>query len=227
MCPKHLVHYPRTLGSRGTDFAVQLRYNVRTFKSLRACLGECEKFIRQPQLLYTGNKIERFAWMLPREIWGNWILAAICSEGYEQEYRITTDPDGGDGVIWDPATSIGWRMEHVLIPPHRQGDNRTTEEKIIEAANKKQQKGGTQYAKGKVLVVLDESGTVERWRPTAVARALPANDFTETWMITPDEFVHRSVTYAATRLELMGAQAPIYKVYINSLFTRWRCRQIQ
>jgi hypothetical protein len=41
-------------------------------------------------------------------------------------------------------------MEHVLIPPHRQGDNRTTEEKIIEAANKKQQKGGTQYAKGKV-----------------------------------------------------------------------------
>jgi hypothetical protein len=41
---------------------VQLHYNVRTFKSLRACLGECEKFIRQPQILYTGNKIERFAW---------------------------------------------------------------------------------------------------------------------------------------------------------------------
>src|SRR6201995_3043860 len=88
--------------------AVQLKYNVRTFKSLRACLGECEKFIRQPQYLYTGNKIERFAWMLPREIWGNWILAAICSEGREQELQITTDPDGGDGVIWDPATTIGW-----------------------------------------------------------------------------------------------------------------------
>jgi hypothetical protein len=203
--------------------AVQLHYNVRTFKSLQACLGECEKFIRQPQYLYTGNKIERFAWMLPREIWGNWILAAIGSEGREQELRITTDPDGGDGVIWDPATTIGWRMEHVLIPPHRQSDNRTTDQKIIQAA----QKGGTQYAKGKVLVVLNESGTGERWHPTDVARALPANDFNETWVITPDEFVHRSVTYAATRLELTGGQAPIYKVYINSLFTQWRCRQIQ
>jgi hypothetical protein len=60
---------------RRRDNQVQLHYNVRTFKSLRACLGECEKFIRQPQVLYTGNKIERFAWMLPREIWGNWILA--------------------------------------------------------------------------------------------------------------------------------------------------------
>jgi hypothetical protein len=35
---------------------VQLTYKVKTFKSLRACLGECEKFIRQPQYLYTGEQ---------------------------------------------------------------------------------------------------------------------------------------------------------------------------
>jgi hypothetical protein len=204
-----------------------MKSDVRTFKSLKDCLGQCEPFIRDPRILYIGNKIERFAWMLPREIWGNWILAAICSEGREHEFRITTDPDGGDGVIWDPATEVGWRMEHILLPVSRPGDTRSTDQRIIDAANKKQTKGGAQYARGKTLVILNESSTGERWHPTVVAQNLPDNDFVETWVIGPDSFDHASVTYAATKLELDRGQAPVFKVHINSLFTRWRVEQIQ
>jgi hypothetical protein len=204
-----------------------MKSNVRMIKSLQIGLADMEKFIRHPQLLYTGDKIERFGWMLPREVWGNWILAAIASEGREQELRITTDPDGGDGVIWDPATEVGWRTEHILLPVSRPGDTRTNDQRIIDAANKKQTKGGAQYARGKILVILNESSTNEAWHPTAVARALPANDFIETWVIGPDSFEHASVTYAATKLDLGTGQAPIYKVHINSLFTRWRVVQVQ
>ena len=165
--------------------------------------------------------------MLPREIWGNWILSAICSEGREHELSITTDPDGGDGVIWDPATEVGWRMEHILLPVSHPADTRSTDQRIIDAANKKQTKGGAQYARGKTLVILNESSTGERWHPTVLAQNLPDNDFVETWVIGPDNFHHASVTYAATKLELDRDQAPVFKVHINSLFTRWRVEQIQ
>ena len=212
-----------------TEYGLQcsMKNRVTRFKSLKDCLGQSEQFIRNPQLLYTGGKIERFGWMLPREIWGNWVLAAICSEGREQELSIATDPDGGDGIIWDPDSEIGWRMEHILLPVSRPGDTRTTDQRIIDAANKKQTKGGAQYARGKTLVILNESATNECWHPTAVARALPANDFAETWVIGPDSFEHASVTYAATKLELDTGQTPVFKVHINSLFTSWRVVQIQ
>jgi hypothetical protein len=165
--------------------------------------------------------------MLPREIRGNWVLAAICSEGRDQDLSIVTDPDGGDGIIWDPDSEIGWRMEHILLPVSRPGDTRTTDQRIIDGANKKQTKGGAQYARGKILVILNESSTDERWHPTAVARALPANDFAETWVIGPDSFKRASATYAATKLEPGTGQAPVFKVHIKSLFTSWRVLQIQ
>ena len=126
-----------------------MKSNVTIIKSLQLGLADMEKFIRHPQLLYTAKKIERFGWMLPREVWGNWILTAIASEGREQELWITTDPDGGDGVIWDPATEVGWRTEHILLPVSRPGDVRSNDQRIIDAANKKQTKGGAQYARGK------------------------------------------------------------------------------
>ena len=81
-------------------------------------------------------------------------------------------------------------------------------------------------ARGKTLVILNESGTNERSHATAVARALPANDFTETWVIGPDSFEHASVTYAATKPELDTKQPPVFKVQINSLFTSRKVVQI-
>ena len=76
----------------------------------------------------------------------------------------------------------------------------------------------------------EESSAIEELRRRerhAVARALPVNDFAETWVIGPDSFEHGSVTYAATKLELDTGQAPVFKVHINSLFTSWRVVQMQ
>ena len=47
-------------------------------------------------------------------------------------------------------------MEHIIVPPAWPGDPVSTEERIRDQVQKKQDKGGAQYARGKTLLVFNE-----------------------------------------------------------------------
>jgi len=209
-----------------------MKANVTRFRTLALGLVQMKQFVTAPKLLWTGAPIERFGGLRPREIWGNWLIAAVCSVGREQELSLVTDPDGpngSDGIIWDPATEVGWHMEHIMLPVSREGDTRSNDERIIDAVNKKQGKGQAAYAKGKILVILNESATNERWHPTAVARNIPKNDFDDIWVVGLHSYVDGAWTFGVTQLSLNAetGQAPIFHVRINSEFTAWAVTQVQ
>jgi len=209
-----------------------MRAKVTRFKTLERALGQLKQFVTEPQFLWTGTPIERFGGLRPREIWGNWLIAAVCSIGREQELSVVTDPDGsngGDGIIWDPVTEVGWRMEHIMLPVSRQGDTRSSDERIIDAVNKKQDKGRASYAKGKILIILNESATNEHWHPTAVARNLPKNDFDDIWVVGLHSYADGEWTFGAAQLSLNAetGQASVFHVRINSEFTAWAVTKVQ
>lgn len=120
-------------------------------------------------------------------------------------------------------------MEHIMLPVARQGDTRSNDARIIDAVNKKQDRGQAAYATGKILVILNESATNERWHPTAVARGLPKNDFDDIWVLGLQSYVDGEWTFGATQLSLKAetGQAPVFHVRIKSEFTAWTITQIQ
>ncbi|MGH2508098.1 MAG: hypothetical protein ACRDHZ_11940, partial [Ktedonobacteraceae bacterium] len=98
-----------------------------------------------------------------------------------------------------------------------------------DAINKKQDKGRASYAKGKILIILNESATNEHWHPTAVARNLPKNDFDDIWVIGLHSYADGEWTFGAAQLSVNAetGQAPVFQVRINSEFTAWAVTKVQ
>jgi hypothetical protein len=64
----------------------------------------------------------------------------------------TSDPFGGDGIIYDTLTGETGPTEHVLVPSLSGPNAASVEEQILNAIGKKHSKGGAAYASGKYLL---------------------------------------------------------------------------
>jgi len=54
-----------------------MKYKVTKFKSLKVALKELEQFIRDGAHVLRGKPLKRFGGSRPRELLGNWLLAAV------------------------------------------------------------------------------------------------------------------------------------------------------
>ena len=70
-----------------------MKIRVTKFKSLKVALKELQRFISDAAPLLRGKPLERFGHARPRELLGNWLLAAVANaETGSVDYTFTSDP---------------------------------------------------------------------------------------------------------------------------------------
>jgi hypothetical protein len=205
-----------------------MKHQTTRFKSLQLALKELEPFIRNGEHLQTGKPFRSFG-LRSRELLANWLLCvAVNSLHQPDRFTFTSDPLGGDGIIYDNVTSEAWPTEHVLVP-NLPGTNATsTETLILNAIRKKHAKGGNAYASGKTLVVFLNSGGGQ-WYPNRVAKHLPAPlHFEAVWVVALQTVEQTGeYLYAVTRLDMTRGTAPVWRVRITKDFDAWQVEPIQ
>lgn len=207
-----------------------MKYSVIRFKSLKICIKELEPFIRNGEHLQTGKPFKRFNNLRSREILANWLLCvAINLEEQFDRLTFCSDPQGGDGIIYDNTAKKAWPTEHILVPRGKtqQDDNKLQDiaSLVLKAVEKKQNKGGVTYASGKTLIVFLNANGGE-WYPNKVARKLPKKlDFNGVWVVGLQTVIQEEYIYNVTRLDIK--ECPIWQVCIAKNFEDWKVKRIQ
>ena len=125
-----------------------MKYPTKQFKSLKVALKELEPFIRDAKHLQTGKPFDQFGGLRSRELLANWLLCAtINAEKGTNDMTFTSDPLGGDGIIYNTSTEDAYPTEHVLVPEERSGSTVDAEARILAAIKQKRSKGGAAYAR--------------------------------------------------------------------------------
>jgi hypothetical protein len=204
-----------------------LKKNVRKFKNLRIALQELKPFILDGRQILRGKQISRFHDARPRELIANWLIAVVANAtSGTDDFTFTSDPEG-DGIVYNIRTQKDWPMEHIIVPPALPGDPLSAEESIRDQVQKKQSKGGAQYARGKTLVVFNERGGDTQWHPNKAARILPKNDFDQVWVVGLLSVRDAHYSYYVTPLESTVDKVPVWLVHISPNFSDWVVEQTQ
>ena len=201
-----------------------MKHAIRKFKTLALALKELEPFVRDGRHLQSGRPFHQLGGMRSREAIANWLLCVAANFSLGSERLIfTSDPTGGDGIIWDREQDEGWPTEHVMVP-NIPGKTEAIDVRILAAVADKHALGAT-YAKGKTLIVfLDAPGGP--WYPNRVAHQLPAPLlFEAVWVVSLFGVEDKCYTYAVTRLDTV--HAPAWRVRIAEDFTAWLVTPIQ
>ncbi len=120
-----------------------MKFNVTHFKSPQIALKELEPFVRDGRHLYTGKPLKRFGGLRSRELLANWLICAVLNAGNPRSpFTFTTDPQGGDGILYDRESATGWPTEHVVVPKPAPGDVRDITAFIVATVAAKQVEGG-------------------------------------------------------------------------------------
>ncbi len=204
---------------------VVMKYDVTQFKSLEIALKELERFVRDGDHLRSGRRFKSFNYALSRELLANWLICAVANFGEPDRITFVTDPSGGgDGVIWDRETTIGWPTEHVFA--HAGAPDATTSaEALILKRIKAKQARGKAYAAGKVLVVFVEG--LGLWHPNKVGRSLPDPlDFGAVIVVGLQGVVEGEYVYQVTRVDLRDRLPPSWEVFIAKGFDSWEVRRV-
>lgn len=209
-----------------------MKFPVKRFKSLEIALKELEKYIRDGEHLQTGKPSKNFDGLRSREILANWLICAVANEVHGKKFSFTSDPSGGDGIIVNSETEETWATEHVLVPKlppcEDKAPAKSIEDKILDAIQAKNDKGGAAYASGKTLVVFLNSGGGE-WYPNKVAKRLPSElHFDEVYIVglhhVDDEGQY---IYFVTQLSKGEETAPAWQIAIGNDFETWVCTRVQ
>ncbi|WBT36572.1 hypothetical protein [Hyphomicrobium sp. DMF-1] len=191
---------------------------------LRAALKPLEPVFRNISTngrtipLEHGREIKVFGDLKPRELAVNWLLAAVADHLFpDMHFTVATNPEGGDGQIYDLISRTGLPTEHVIV----RGGDAPVDDLILNAIQKKVEKGGKAYAGGKTLVVFRYSGgDKQQWFPNKLARRLPNPlHFEAVWVVGFEGYSSDGMVYAVTRLE--RESSPVWWVTIAPDFLTW------
>ncbi|MFM7012825.1 MAG: hypothetical protein ACKO0Z_26445 [Betaproteobacteria bacterium] len=186
--------------------------------------------VRDGNHLATGKPFKLLGNMRSREVLGNWLLCAVANANEGKDtHTFTSDPVGGDGVIINMATTSSWPTEHVMVgKPHTPSESTLPiESRIIQAFNKKLNKGGEAYARGKQLIIfLDAAGG--EWKPRRVAQQLPNPlVFADVWVVGLQPLEDGKYVYGVSQLGTPTRDAPTWIVRIDSDFRSWVVEALQ
>jgi hypothetical protein len=207
-----------------------MKHPVRRFKSLTVALKELEPFIRDGRHLETGKPFKRFGGLRSRELLANWLLCAVFNFDCASPDRLTftSDPVGGDGILYDTVSEETFPTEHIMVPRARKGAAVDVEAAILNAIDRKRKKGGAAYASGKTLIVfLNADGG--QWLPNRVAKALPNPlHFAAVWVVGLHHVEQSGkYVYGATQLDVSDGNAPMWLIRIAVDFNSWTLERLQ
>jgi hypothetical protein len=197
---------------------------------MTVALKELEPFVRSGRHLYSGRPLKGLGGMLSREALANWLLCAVFIESARRPFCFTSDPNGGDGIIYDESNAADFPTEHIFVPriAPEQAAKPSIDALLFKAVRDKESKGGAAYARGKTLVVFLDAGLGE-WHPNKVARELPPGNFANVWVVQFSKLGDQGeYTYGVTCIRTgNGLPAPIWLVEINPTFEAWKVIQTQ
>lgn len=204
-----------------------MKYPVIRFKSLELALKELRPFIRNGEHLQTGKPFDRFGGLRSRELLANWLICVVANAvAGNDQFTFTSDPTGGDGIIYNSQTEEAWPTEHILVPKNFK-KTLGIEKNIIFSIKKKINKGGKAYAVGKTLVVMLNSDG-DPWYPNKVSDELPAElHFDAVWVVGLQCVEDGEYSYNVARLDRSHGNAPVWRVHINQNFEEWVVDPIQ
>jgi hypothetical protein len=114
-----------------------------------------------------------------------------------------------------------------MVPRLRSGQTGDAETLILDAIDKKRQKGGAAYAEAKTLIVLLDANA-GKWFPDRVARRLPDPlHFATVWVVGLQGVEAGEYVYGVTNLDLTEGKAPTLLVHISPGFDAWRVTRAQ
>jgi hypothetical protein len=206
-----------------------MKYPTTRFKNLQVALKELEPFVRDGRQIQTGKPLKRFGGLRPRELIANWLLCVAFNEDCESPDRLTftTDPLGGDGILYDTESEATFPTEHVLVPEQRSGKTENVEALILKAINNKRKKGQAAYASGKTLIVFLNAGGGP-WLPNRVTKQLPDPlQFAIVWVVGLQHIEASEYVYSVTQLDMSDGNAPTWLIRIASDFNSWAAERIQ
>jgi hypothetical protein len=115
----------------------------------------------------------------------------------------------------------------VFVPKHRANENNDAHTLILEAIEKKRNKGEAAYASGKTLVVF-LNAKAGNWHPNKVAWQLPEPlHFAAVWVVGLQVIEGGKYVYGVTYLDVTKGDAPTFLVRINKDFHTWEVARIQ
>src|SRR3989338_5096544 len=207
------------------------RYQVNNFKIL---LKDFEPIVKGGDLkgrhwLINGNNLKKKPDIMSvddgstfnmryREAWANWLLCVVLRKIYKQDitFQEPKHKSEADGVIFNKNTNKKFFVEHVSAMDYPYIKKLPAgEDRILCAINKKIKKG-SQYAKGKSLVVFVDGTGI--WYPNKVGRIIPANQpFEAIFCGALIEGGETGYSYSVT--EFSKFHSLMFRVNINSDFT--------
>jgi len=200
-----------------------MKHSVKLVKDLKSILTWLEYPVRNGIELYTGRP-EKLTGLLPRELLGNWLVCIVANyKNKDGDYTISSDPTGGDGIIFNRKTARGYKTEHVMVPVEKRGVS-NTETLIIESIEKKKNKG-VPYASGQILIIFLEAGG--KWFPSKVAKLLKLKEpllFESVWLFGLDDPIQDEYIYNVVELDSNTFQ--VWKVVISKKFDSWQVIKI-
>jgi hypothetical protein len=54
--------------------------------------------------------------MRSREVLANWLLCAVLIKSWGRPFCFTSDPNGGDGIVYDETNAADFPTEHIFVP---------------------------------------------------------------------------------------------------------------
>lgn len=205
-----------------------MKYRVKRFKSPQMCLTELKPFVLNGQHLLTGKPFNNLNGMRSREALANWLICVTLNFSWQEErFTFSSDPAGGDGVIFDSTTKDTYPTEHVIALRRPDDVGMSAEDLIHRAVLQKQEKGGKAYSSGKYLAIFLECDGSE-WFPNRAARGLPQElGFGAVWVVGLYHAKGSKYIYSVTSLDLNGGDAPTCLVHIDWDSDSWRVVPVQ
>ncbi len=203
-----------------------MKYEGKHFKSLDICLKDLERFVKNGEHLQSGRGFRDFGGMRSREMLANWLFCVVQNFLNEKNiYTFLSDPVGGDGIIQNLDTKKAWRTEHVMVPRSRKTET-SVPDAILSKVRQKIGKGGSAYAKGKILIVfVNDKG---QWQPNKVAAQLPSPlFFAAVWVVSLMGVKNEEYVYSVVNLYLKSGDAPTFFVKIQKDFDGWEVARVQ
>lgn len=191
-------------------------------KDLQIALKDIEPHVRRVEPLWNGPPFENFS-LRAREIWSLWLLCAVM--GRVNGKRVTfCEDDERDGILVDLDADNWIKVENVAVMKFGDREPLQGEQGIIEAIQKKIDKG-EQYAKGLILTVFYD-GIGEMYVNRVAKHFAGKHHFEKIYLIglITD---NGGAQYSYVVNDLYEHDASIYRIDISPDFLSWEVTQIQ
>ncbi len=202
-----------------------VKQKVTIVKDLEVVLGDMEPWVKNPNFLYSGRSGN--IKLLPREILANWLLCAVGNSNANNDpFTFCNDPfGGGDGIVINRDSGEQMVTEHIFVPKHQKKDKKNAEELIVEAVQKKQNKGGKAYAEGKHLIIFCDG--IGNWFPNKVGRKIQKiHNFSSVWAIGLERVENENDYFYWVTL-FNENHSPASQVKIDFQQKKWSVKKVQ